>query len=381
MNRTSALLADGREVIFFDDNDRGGHRPVLVDDREIAPSQGASELRWDALTREWVITAAHRQQRTHLPPDDQCPLCPWTNVYRSEVPAWDYDVVVFENRFPSLSMAAWEATHPDGSPGRPSPPEQPPEHLRPGVGRCEVMCFTSTHHASFADLAPRRVRTVVEAWVDRTQELSRLPGVEQVFCFENRGREIGVTLSHPHGQIYAYPFITPRTERMLGSVQAHRVKHNRNLFDDLLADQLRRGSRVVAESDHWVAFVPEAARWPIEVHLYPRRRRPDLAALSGSERADLCDIYLDILRRLDGLFEVPMPYVSAWHQAPVRMGRTEFACHLELFSIRRTPHKLKHLAGSESAMGVFINDIPPERAAEMLRQAPVRPPASTRSTR
>jgi len=231
-----------------------------------------------------------------------------------------------------------------------------------------VVCFSPDHHASFADLTVGQAATVVEAWTDRTAELSLLPGVEQVFCFENRGQEIGVTLSHPHGQIYAYPFVTPRTSRMLQTSAAYRQRTGRNLFDDMLAAELSDGSRVVSTTDHWAAFVPHAAHWPYEVHLYPRRRVPDLLALAAESKAEFCALYLDLLRRFDRLFDSPAPYISAWHQSPVRQGRQEFALHLELFTIRRASGKLKYLAGSESGMGAFANDIAPETAADRLRQ-------------
>ena len=213
------------------------------------------------------------------------------------------------------------------------------------------------------------MRTVVEALVDRTLELRALPGVVQVFPFENRGEEIGVTLAHPHGQVYAYPFVPPRAARLLDCERRHFARTGRHLSDDILAAELADGVRVVGENDEWVAFVPVAARWPFEVHLYPRVRVPDLPSLSDAARDDFALLYLDVLRRLDRLFDLPMPYVAAWHQAPLTADPSEAALHLTLFSTRRGPGKLKFLAGSESAAGVFINDIPPERAAAMLRDA------------
>ena len=178
-----------------------------------------------------------------------------------------------------------------------------------------------------------------------------------------------MTLAHPHGQVYAYPFVTPRTRRMLAAAERHRARTGRALFDDLVAAELADGSRVVASSEHWVAFVPAAARWPFEVHLHPRRRTPDLPSLTEAERDDVGPVYLDVLRRLDGVYGVAMPYVAAWHQAPLHTGREDAALHLQLFSTRRAPGKLKYLAGSESAMDVFINDVSPEQAAQLLRGA------------
>lgn len=350
MKKTSTRLADGRELIYYDVRDdavRGA-----VDRRPLAPVATTSEVREDPLLGDSVAIASHRQGRTYHPPADECPLCPSSGDRLSEIPDSSYDVVVFENRFPSLAGDA---------------------------GRCEVVCFTSDHDASFADLTPEQARLVLEAWTDRTAELSHLPAVRQVFCFENRGAEIGVTLGHPHGQIYAYPFVTPRTDLMLRSLAGHKERTGgRNLFDDVLADE-RAGERVVLEGEHWVAFVPYAAHWPYEVHLYPKRRVPDLLALDEAARTEFPQLYLELLRRFDRIFdgsgESPTPYIAAWHQAPFGaleghdgVTRDDFALHLELFTIRRTSGKLKFLAGSESGMSVFINDVPPEAAAERLRE-------------
>ncbi|MEU3958805.1 galactose-1-phosphate uridylyltransferase [Streptomyces buecherae] len=355
MKKTSTRLADGRELIYYDSRD-----DVVRDDRDprpLEPVATSSEIRADRLLGDRVAIASHRQTRTYHPPADACPLCPSrpagpgasgaaATARHSEIPATDYDVVVFENRFPSLAGDA---------------------------GRCEVVCFTADHDASFADLTEDQAALVLDAWRDRTAELAQLPAVEQVFCFENRGAEIGVTLGHPHGQIYAYPFVTPRTARMLESLAAHRQRTGgRNLFDDVVADELADGRRVVIDAEHWTAFVPYAAHWPYEVHLYPRRRVPDLLALGEAARAEFPRVYLELLRRFDRLFgpgEPPTPYVSAWHQAPLSVpDRADFALHLELFTIRRTSGKLKFLAGSESGMNVFINDVPPEAAAQRLRE-------------
>jgi UDPglucose--hexose-1-phosphate uridylyltransferase len=358
LKRTVSHLCDGRELIYFDESD--GVARDCPDRRELPPPPPASEIRYDPILDEWVTIAAHRQGRTFLPPSDECPLCPSTPERSTEIPCYDYDVVVFENRFPSFSHRITQ-TDPAHLPGL--------TDTRPGAGRCEVVCFTSDHNASFASLGPDRVRTVVEAWADRTSELSALADVEQVFCFENRGEEIGVTLHHPHGQIYAYPFVTPRTRRMLASARAYAGSHGgANLFADVLVAERAAGVRVVAGNEYWTAFVPAAARWPYEIHLYPHRKVPDIPALSAAEREAFGPLYLEVLRRLDGLFGTSMPYISAWHQAPVHADRDLSYLHLQLFSIRRAPGKLKYLAGSESAMGVFINDVRPEQAAGRLRE-------------
>ncbi|MFD0315501.1 galactose-1-phosphate uridylyltransferase [Streptomyces flavalbus] len=349
MKKTSTRLADGRELIYYDLRDDAVRD--AVDRRPLEPTVTTSEIRGDVLLGDAVAIASHRQGRTYHPPADECPLCPTRGERLSEIPESSYDVVVFENRFPSLAGDS---------------------------GRCEVVCFTSDHDASFASLSEEQARLVLDAWTDRTAELSHVPSVEQVFCFENRGAEIGVTLQHPHGQIYAYPFTTPRTALMLRQVAAHKeATGGENLFDAVLERELGE-ERVVLEGEHWVAFVPYAAHWPYEVHLYPRRRVPDLLGLDEAARTEFPKVYLELLRRFDRIFgegEPPTPYIAAWHQAPFGqleqfdgVSRDDFALHLELFTIRRTSGKLKFLAGSESGMNVFINDVPPERAAERLRE-------------
>ena len=358
IRRTSRRLADGREIIYFDDTPDAPER-VAVDTRDLPEQAPHSEVRRDPLTNEWVGIAAHRQTRTYKPPADLCPLCPSAPGRPTEVPESSYDVVVFENRFPSFAESV---------PDVPSTVDGMPMVARaPGRGRCEVVCFTSDHNSSFGALTPHRVRTVVDVWADRTEAFAKLPGVEQVFPFENRGEEIGVTLSHPHGQIYGYPFVTPKTSRMLEVAKEYLAANGTHVLGDVLAAERAAGSRVIASSDHWTAFVPSAARWPVEVHVVPHRRVPDLPALSEVERDDFAVIYLEVLRRLDGLYNRPLPYIAAWHQAPVRTGRDLAWLHLEVFSVLRTADKLKYLAGSESGMAVWINDTAPEQVAERLR--------------
>ncbi|OHV36740.1 MULTISPECIES: galactose-1-phosphate uridylyltransferase [Pseudofrankia] len=372
-SRTAVLLSDGRELIYFDDEPGRHHGDP--DRRGLVPvARPPSELRHDPLTDEWVVIAAHRQGRTHLPAVADCPLCPSRPGRETEVPE-DYDVAVFENRFPALGLPALglPALGPP-SPGEGGPPASVagrprelagPFAARPGEGRCEVVCFTTDHDASFAALTPRRAGTVLAAWTDRTAALGRLPAVASVFVFENRGEEIGVTLGHPHGQIYAYPFVPTPLATMI------RVARRRGCCQhcEAVAAEEAAGARVVASTDAWIAFVPFAARWPFEVSIYPRRHVPDLPALDEGERAEFPSLYLDVLRRFDRVLGVKMPYVAAWEQAPVRAGRRWAHLRLRVFSNRRAPDRLKYLAGSESAMGVYINDVEPERAAALLRAA------------
>lgn len=387
VRRTRTSMADGRDLFYFDDSAPyvsgtavrrlddprplpARFAPVVGEDGIARPVTGP-ELRRDPLTGDWIPMAAHRMNRTFLPPADANPLAParpGAAYSDGEIPDTDYDVVVFENRFPSLMAVPGvedAVTLRDGEELWPA---------RPAGGRCEVICFSSDPSASLGTVTPQRMRTIVEAWADRTRALGELPGVEQVFAFENRGKEIGVTLHHPHGQIYAFPYLTPRTQAMLGQARAHAERTGRLLGRDVLDAELRRGERIVLESEHWVAYVPFAARWPVEVHLAPRRDVPDLPALTDAERADLSVTYLELLRRLDLFFTdsdgtpMPLPYISGWHQAPVREGRELSRLHLQLFSVLRAPGKLKYLAGVESGMAAWISDTTPERIASRLQE-------------
>jgi len=348
---TRTTLADGRELLFFA---LPGHTPAPVVDRRPLPpfEPGQSQLRFDQATGQWVIIAARRQDRTYKPPPDQCPLCPGPTGTTSEVPAPDYDVVVFENRFPSLSGAGSPAAVPDGF------------VPQPGVGRCEVICFSSNHTGSFAELPPAHARLVVDAWRDRTDALLASAGVEQVFCFENRGEEIGVTLAHPHGQIYGYSYLPPRTVAMMAQAAKHK---GGNLFVDLLAAEIADGSRIVARSELFTAFVPFAARWPVEVHIYPNRFVHNLIELTDAELDDFASMYRDVLRRFDRMYSSPLPYISALHQYDDTEALREGYFHAELMSIRRSATALKYLAASESAMDAFITDVVPEAVAALLR--------------
>ena len=358
MIRSRTVLADGRDLFYFDSAD--DPRTPPPDSRDIEPLNAAGTIRYDALLDEWVAVAGHRQTRTFLPSVSSCPLCPSSESNLTEIPAPAYEVAVFQNRFPSFSSppAGW------------SLPATGLEVATEAAGRCEVVCFSDDHNASFSTLSEERARLVIDAWADRTTELSQVPYTALVFPFENCGEEIGVTISHPHGQIYAYPFIPPRAATMLRASERHREATGRHLLDDIVESEVADGSRIIVATPLWVAFVPFAARWPFQVQIHPRRSIADFSELDDAERDDLARVYLEVLRRLDGLFGLKMPYIAAWHQAPVGDLRPFGRLHLDLFTSRRAPDKLKYLAGSEAAMGAFVNDIAPEDAARMLREAP-----------
>jgi len=364
--RRDTALADGRDLFYYDDPDTTLGAERGIDQRALDPRPATATMRQDILTGDWISIAAARQNRAFLPPAELDPLSPQTPTNPSEIPS-RYDVAVFENRSPSFGPAL-SAAHGD-APEAPNPPRGLDDldalglgSVRTSVGRCEVVCFSPEHTGSFGTQSVTRARTVIEAWADRTAALSALPGVEQVFPFENRGEAIGVTLPHPHGQIYAYPYVTPRTRRLVENIS----RTSPDLMQRVL-DFEQDGSRVILAGEHWTAYVPFAARWPIEVHLMPHRHVPDFAEATDAERDELAGLYLRLLRGIDALYDTPTPYIAAWHQAPVNVARDTVRMHLEITSPRRAADKLKFLAGSEAAMGAWIGDIPPEDAAARLR--------------
>ena len=348
VKRTELQMFDGRQIFYYD---RESIARTAIDSRPFEPRPRPGDMREDILTGEWVAMAAHRQARAFLPPKEFCPLCPTKSDFGTEVADSTFEVVVFENRSPSFS----------------APSDQLPPETIQALGRCEVVVFSDQHEGSFGNLDLAQMRTVLSAWIDRTREISQLPYVEQVFVFENRGEEVGVTLNHPHGQIYSYPFITPRTTKMLQAAQAHFDKTKTPLLTSVIAREIKDEVRVIAQNEHWIAYVPFAARYPFEIHVAPKVFVPDLAELTDAVADAFPEVAKEVLLRLDGVFGIPMAYIAAWHQAPVRTGRDVLGLHWQITSIRRAPGKLKYLAGSEAAMEAFIMDLEPEQSAAQLR--------------
>ncbi|MGB9593495.1 MAG: galactose-1-phosphate uridylyltransferase, partial [Anaerolineae bacterium] len=266
-----------------------------------------SEMRWNPMLGEWVVTATHRQERTFLPPPEYCPLCPTApGGFESEVPFPDYDVAVFENRFPTFFP----------SPPPPSVAGTALSPVQPSQGVCEVVLYTPEHHTTLAQLPLGQYEKLVQVWTDRYVELGSLPYVQYVLIFENKGEEIGVTLHHPHGQIYAFPFIPPVLEREVQQAAAHLAQTGRCLFCDILAEERADGRRIVAENEGFVAFVPFFARWPYEVHIMARRHLGAMPEFTAAECAEFARILKTVLMKYDGLFGFSLPYMMLMHQRP-----------------------------------------------------------------
>jgi UDPglucose--hexose-1-phosphate uridylyltransferase len=317
-----------------------------------------TEVRFNELRGEQVDYAIHRQDRTFLPSREHCPLDPTRpGGPPTEIPFPSFEIAVFDNRFP-----AFEAPH----------------------GAAEVVVYTDCHEGSFATLTPQRAEDLMWVWRNRYLELGAREDIDYVFIFENRGVEVGVTLHHPHGQIYGYPFMPPvpalelaADERLGGCAPCI-----------LMAAELEDGRRVVHENAAAVAYIPFASRWAFEVHVVMREHRPSLLDCEPPELRLLAACLQELVRGYDALFERPFPYVMAVHQAPTATSQSSGAdaraplaapprrggghLHVEFYPPLRTADKLKYLAGSEQGAGTFISDTLPEESAVTLREAIAR---------
>jgi UDPglucose--hexose-1-phosphate uridylyltransferase len=331
-----------------------------------------------------VAYAAYRQGRTFLPPPEYNPLRPSTDAANpTELPAGDYDVAVFDNLFPSLSLGSHD----------------PPASLvatAPAQGHCEVVVFTQNPEASLGSLPLDHIDLLLQVWGRRTQLIARNEHIRYVLPFENRGKEVGVTLHHPHGQIYAYSFVPPVPEQMHQNEAAYFAEHGRGLLQTLIEAEIDDGRRMIYCGEHSVAFVPAWARYPYEVWVAPRRAVPDFAGLNETQRRDLARALKTTLLKFDGLWQQPFPYIMAWYQAPLAPSRNTrdqsaaergatpvntttssessrgaFHLHAEFYPPYRMPGRLKYLAGTEIAAGMFANDALPEEKARELQAVEV----------
>jgi len=358
MHKRELRKPDGRRLLLY------GRAPIPAGLEAPSPAStpggDGSHLRWHPLRGEWVAYASHRQHRTFLPPPAYDPLAPTLDpALPTELPAGPYDVAVFENLFPTLSLAA-------------PAPRGTLVPTRPGAGVCEVVVFTQAREGSLGALPLDHVTLILEVWADRYRELGALDAIEYVYPFENRGVEVGVTLAHPHGQIYAYPFVPPIPARELQAQREYLAAHGRGLVDQLIRDEIDAADRLVFLSDLAAAFVPVCARYAYEVWVAPRRPAPSLADLDAQEQRAVAEALKTVLLKYDALWQRPFPYVMAVHQAPTDGGpHPEAHVHIEFYPAYRMPGRLKYLAGSELGAGVFTADTLPEDTARELREIEV----------
>jgi len=358
MEKKRVERADGRSLWYY-----AFERPLpaVLERPPLARPDEDLELRWNALLGEYVIISTARQDRTFLPPPDACPLCPTdpASSFTSEIPSADYEIVAFDNRFPSFRPDAAATTTASSL-----------ERRARAAGACEVLVYTPEHGATLGTMTEEQVCHLVDVWAERYAELSARPEVEYVFIFENRGREIGVTLTHPHGQIYAFPYIPPRVHREHEQAMVHLAGGGACLLCDTVAHEIAGGERIVATEPGFAAFVPFAARLPYEVHVVAESHRASLLDLAGGERAALARILRTVQSTYDRLWGIPMPYTMSVHQRAAKGD--EHAgdhLHIEFAPPYRTRDKLKYLAGVETGAGSYINDTSPEAKARELRAA------------
>jgi UDPglucose--hexose-1-phosphate uridylyltransferase len=344
---------DGRDLTLY------SRRPIADDLVPTSPNATRQpsypHMRWHPLRGEWVSYASHRQNRTFLPPPEYNPLAPTTSRDTpTELPAGDYDIAVFDNLFATMQPEVG-----------PVPELSVP--TRPGQGACEVVVFSQSPEGSLGALPLDHLTLLIDVWADRYEALAARPEIQYVMPFENRGTEVGVTLQHPHGQIYAFPFVPPLPARELAQQKAYWDKHGRGLLADLIAEERADGRRLLYDGDGAVAFVPACARYIYEVWVAPNRPVPSLAELDQAERVDLARALKTVLLKFDGLWQRPFPYLMVFHQAPTD-GATypEAHAHIEFYPAYRSEGRLKYLAGCEMGAGMFTNDsIPEEKAAEL----------------
>jgi UDPglucose--hexose-1-phosphate uridylyltransferase len=361
MYSLSLTKPDGRRLTLYA---REPIDPALQAPSPFAqPLDAQPHLRWHPLRGEWVTYAAYRQGRTFLPPPEYNPLAATVDPARpTELPSGRWDVAVFQNRFPSLAPDAGAL-----------PPPQLIVPTAPARGECEVVVFTQDPQSSLGALPLEHIELVLQVWGERTQQLGARPDIEYVLPFENRGPEVGVTLHHPHGQIYAYPVVPPVPERMQQMALQHHAACGRGPLQDLIESERRAGERMIYEGPHAVAFVPVCARYPYEVWVAPIEPVEGFAQLDPARRADLARALKTVLLKYDGLWQRPLPYLMAWYQAPTD-GRPhpESHLHAQFYPPYRTPDRLKYLAGTEIAAGFFAMDALPEEKARELQQVQVR---------
>jgi UDPglucose--hexose-1-phosphate uridylyltransferase len=316
-------------------------------------SDPAGELRFDPLTREWVNIVGARQSRPNLPANG-CPFC----VGGLEAPD-PYDVRWFANRWPAYAPGApitFDATQASPAPSVPA------------TGACEVVLFSPDHGESLSTLPRGQVRKVVDLWADRTTQLLARPEIEYVLVFENRGREVGATIDHPHGQIYGYPFVPPAPAR-----EAAVAREYGCALCTEMESELASGARLVTQHGNWVAWVPFASGYAYGLRIAPRAHVGSIADLDDAGRDDLAAVLRDALGRYDRLWKAPdpesrFPYLLWFHQAPAA-GGDEWHLHAHVAPPLRAPGVARYVASGEVGSGTLSNPVVPEAAAQALRDA------------
>jgi UDPglucose--hexose-1-phosphate uridylyltransferase len=322
------------------------------------------QSRKDPIKNNRVAIATKRQGRTFLPSKDYCPLCPTVNnEILTEIPSKEYNIAVFENKFPTFSR----------NPDPINNSNCAPFYMYPSKGICEVVCYTQNHYEYLEDQPLIKIENLIKVWIDRYYDLGNKKYIKYVFIFENKGKETGVTLLHPHGQIYAFTYIPPIIKEELSSSKKYFKANNKCLHCVVIERELKDDKRIVLKNKNFVAFIPFYAKWPYEVHIYPLSHHENIAFLSGEEIKDLAKILKELINRYNLLFDFRMPYVMVIHQSPTnKKDYNYYHFHFEFYPPYRTNNKLKFLAGCELGAGTFINDTLPEEKAKELKDVKTR---------
>ncbi len=312
-------------------------------------SEDASQLRWHPLLRQWVAVSAHRQNRPQMP-QDWCPFCPGSGRVPDQ-----YDVFLYPNDFAAFTQE--------------SAPFEPVEELN-GVtgarGSCDVVLYSPDHNLAPSALTVEQWGKVIGLWRRRSAELMAREDVAYVSAFENCGVAIGVTMPHPHGQIYSFPFLPPLVARELESAAAHWKEHGECLYCRILREETEDGRRVLAANGGFTAFLPFFGRFPSEIHIYSRRHFGSLADMTDEETGEFAAMLSVVRKKYDALYGFLMPLMMLIRQAPAK-GAAGFHFHVEFLPVQRSATKLKYLAAVETGNGTFLNDTRPEEMAERMR--------------
>lgn len=330
------------------------------------------EERWHPLREEWVIVAAHRQDRpwsgerldhklsTRPNYVEDCYLCPGNaRVSGARNPAYT-DIFVFENDHPCVGMNAPE---PAAAPGI--------LRSRAAQGIARVLCYSPRHDLSLAQLEVSEIENLISAWQAQYLDLGRRPAIDHVLIFENKGEAVGVSNPHPHCQIYATNFVFKTIETEVRASRDYLAASGRVLFQDILDAEQSDGRRIIYQNETAIAFIPYFARYAYEVFVAPRKTHPNIASLSAAEVGDLAKVLKETTVRFDNLWQMPFPYVMPLHQAPTDGGDYDgFHFHIEFHPPLRKPNLLKYLAGPEIGGGNFLSDTSPEEKAAELHVLP-----------
>jgi UDPglucose--hexose-1-phosphate uridylyltransferase len=320
-----------------------------------------AELRWNPLLQTWTMVASNRQSRPHLP-KDWCPFCPGSG----KVPG-NYDVYAYDNDFPALSL----------NPAEPDLEGNGPYKVAPNYGKCEVILYSSDHHSTLPTLPVDHIYKLVCLLSERYVALAQDPKVKYVFAFENRGEEVGVTMPHPHGQIYAYPFLPQKIQIELDSCQNYYQEQNRCLICDMNREEAAFRQRVIAENDSFMAYLPFFTDYPHGVFIVSKNHKGNITEFSEQEKWDLAVMLKNITGAFDSLFNKLFPYMMCFHQTPVnceeyRDANQYYHFHIEFYTPLREANKMKFYASSEMGAWAACNPMAIEETAELLRQAYTR---------